>query len=86
MTASAAGIDELAVDWFHPGWSEQKLRTGLLGATNLDRIRFCLFYDITNRMSAFGHQDPFLIPFSMPELRRGVVEELVRASHAHATA
>lgn len=81
--AADFGIDVLAVNWSGPGHAEEALRSGLLAAPNLGRIRYCLFYDVANRFAALGHIDPFHLPFSRPALREAFVQDLPRLAAEH---
>ena len=76
--ARQAGIRVFAVNWSGPGYTEAALRTGLLAARNLDRMRFCLFYDTAIRGGQFGVQDLYRISLDQPAFRRAFIEDLVR--------
>jgi hypothetical protein len=75
---SSAGIDVVAVDWFRPDYPEAHLRLGLLRASNLHKIRWCLFYDTAVRLYDYGYTDPDRFDFGDPFVRRTVVEDIVR--------
>jgi hypothetical protein len=81
--ASAAGIDVLAVNWSPPASIEQSLLSGLLQAPNLHKIRYCLFYDIANRLPQLGSRDLMRIDFDRERVRLGVLEDLTRLAAEH---
>ena len=75
---AAAGVDVAAVDWSRPDYPEDHLRLGLLRASNLRKIHWCLFYDTDVRLEDFGYTNPDRIDFDDAFVRHTVVEDVVR--------
>ncbi len=75
---TAAGIDVAAVEWSSPWIPEAHFRDGFLRASNLNKLRWCFFYDTIQRFQQFGDFSPDRIDFSDPSFGKLLVDDITR--------
>jgi hypothetical protein len=79
--ATRYGIDVFAVSWTGLNSAGQKkFNSGFLKASNLDRIRFCAYYESQIRL---GEKSAIYFDFNNPEVRSRFVEDMVDIARAY---
>jgi len=83
--AADYGIDVLTLEWWGPDtYGVENLNTGFLRASNLARIRFCIFYDTMIRMAPFaGGSWSMSIDFFDPEIRETFISDVIHIAETY---